>query len=498
MIEKPSWTSVLWPTAVFALNLHRFSARWESHFFKALFCLVTIWLVFAWFNFLSRGKLTAWLEGRSESLEIPDDFHQFCLGNPVSPGLRLYLSHLLEGGSPFDDKIESLDRNFTISSPADALAVCAAFKQNREAKSADPIARLFNRCGSQEAFAIFYQLGMPQLHKHVEKLDARRKAGEKDNDLLGFIPILTGYGHSASFPLIEELAHHPETAGSYWWTSIFGSINLKDAETTALIERFTRRLPDDFAAIAFLDWANESMIGEKLDDHPFDHPAGISLLTRYLSDPDPEHHSYAVSATAALPFLKSTPGLFDLAAKHPEQKVRIEAAWARAKIGDETGIEELVRICGDWRTREIGARYLDELGHAARIPAEARQPREAALGAMAHWLSHPNELGELPESLEIVDHREIFWPPGDERIPVTLLRWKLRDDSGIGMVGSVTWCFFFGTFDSEAPLEIYARHCAWELEKNDHPKAVATAAEPAHSLALLEEANPGQNWTATG
>ena len=66
------------------------------------------------------------------------------------------------------------------------------------------------------------------------------------------------------------------------------------------------------------------------------------------------------------------------------------------------------------------------------------------------------------------------------------------------MAGSSTWCFFFNKPDREEPLEIYARHCAWELEKGEHPKAAAKAAEPAHSLALLEEANPGENWTATG
>ena len=287
-------------------------------------------------------------------------------------------------------------------------------------------------------------------------------------------------------------------AESYWWELVFRSINTEDPVSRKLITALTRKLPTGNASVAFLDWANHAMLANKLPSHPFDQPAGIDRLRGYLAETSREGSDHAVSAAVALAFVPAPAEFAALAESHPDHRVRVEFAWARAKSGDSKGVDNLVAYCSDWKTREMAASYLTELGNGSRIPADAVRPREAAIGKMARWLEHPNELAELPESLEIIDHREIHWPPADRSIPVTLLRWKLGDQEGIGMTGSCTWCFFFGTQPADSVLDIYARHCNWELERDNHHLAPGDNTDLEYGRSLLMRMNPAENWEATG
>ena len=45
------------------------------------------------------------------------------------------------------------------------------------------------------------------------------------------------------------------------------------------------------------------------------------------------------------------------------------------------------------------------------------------------------------------------------------------DDSGYGMVGSVTFALFGEATADLTPLEVYALHCCQELRWNDDPRA---------------------------
>lgn len=496
--DQSRWLNVAWPSGLLAYQLNSLSRQWDSLFFRILFCITAAWFLAAWLNFLTKGKLTAWMDGE-EGPEIPDDFHRFCLQHAVTPALRLHLAVLLEGGAADDEDFKTPASGITIASPADALAVCAAFKQCADPDAKMSIARLFKECGSQEAFRIFYQLAMPLVLQHALALNAKRTTDAVESDLFSVVTTLIAYGHPPSFALIADLAHDPATADSPWWELVFRSINPNDPEITGFIDRLTRHLPDGFAGVAFLDWANQSMLKHHIAKHPFDQAAGRARIETYLTDREPEHASHAVSATAALPFVTAPAGLFALAASHPDRNVKIEAAWAKAKSGDLSGADELAAFCRDWRSCAKAITYLTEIGMESRIPAEALHPRARAIGEMARWLEHPNELAEMPDRLEIVDHREIFWPPAGERIPVTLIRWTLREKSGIGMTGSSTWCFFYQQATPAEPvLAIYARHCAWELAHQAPSDAPAGTEDPDHGRDLLAQHNPDEDWTATG
>ena len=161
--------------------------------------------------------------------------------------------------------------------------------------------------------------------------------------------------------------------------------------------------------------------------------------------------------------------MLPLAAAHPSADVRLEAAWVAAKTGEAGGIERLADYCLDFRTSQKAARYLEELNLGEHIPAEAAGEDFVAQAAFAEWLAHPNELGQPPDELEVVDSRELPWPPSREPRRMYLLKFLLRarrgmadDQIGAGLVGSVTWCFFSYELEQRPPEDVYAVHAYWE------------------------------------
>lgn len=207
--------------------------------------------------------------------------------------------------------------------------------------------------------------------------------------------------------------------------------------------------------------------------HPFDTSSGIERLKSWLSNDHPEEYSYAHSATVALPFVSAPQQsqLLELALKHHDTRIRIEAAWASAKMGHEDGLEKLTQYCDDYRTADIAKQYLEELGKSDRIPESANAPEFAALSEFAQWLAHPNELGRAPDELEIVDHRQLVWPPNTDPLPLWLIKYTAKateeeeeDDAGVGLVGSITWCFFSEDLVNSPPEDAYGLHCYWELQ----------------------------------
>ena len=128
-------------------------------------------------------------------------------------------------------------------------------------------------------------------------------------------------------------------------------------------------------------------------------------------------------------------------------------------------------FCLDVHTAVKACRYLDELGREDAIPPEALEPDFRAMAEFSQWLAHPNELGRPPNELEIVDRRELAWPPEFDRKTLWLIRYRLRetpgsmaDDVGLGLVGSITFCLADDNLHERPHEDAYAAHCYWELE----------------------------------
>lgn len=130
----------------------------------------------------------------------------------------------------------------------------------------------------------------------------------------------------------------------------------------------------------------------------------------------------------------------------------------------------------DYRYGKKPVRYLKELGKESLAPAETKDEDFQALVELCHWLSHPNEFGSYPDAARIVDKRELYWPSTEDRRTMYIIEYTYKnynedgsDKIGVGMVGSITFCLFrIEGLANYSPEEIYAIHCAWELDLEDY------------------------------
>lgn len=319
-----------------------------------------------------------------------------------------------------------------------------------------------------------------QLLRVVNATMASKRAKQFSNELLYALKLLAYMGTKEGVACIVKIAKSGFKSDDFMWSIVLDPFGSGHVGASILFKQLSNPLPDKFLAISLLDTANSAAREHKLIKHPFDSKAGQAKLTSYLSSRNPDNFSYAVSACAALPFLspsrRST--LFKIASKHKDAEVRIEAAWATAKIGDKSGLDYLVQQCLNPNSSKQACRYLAELGKRKLIPKEARDPDFVALAEMCDWLRHPNEYGQPPDHIELMDKRTLYWPPTRDERELRLFSFvyeKGRDREkrsvGVGMVGSMTWAFFDTTKPTMKPQDIYGLHCCFELGANEDPRA---------------------------
>lgn len=401
------------------------------------------------------------------------------------PTLAPTLNHWATAGGDLKDLLGA-DCDQPLKTKADVQALCAALGALRtrpdrvKKRISSPLHTLtafFQQVESEEAVEALKREGLPHLRVWVRDLLEGRNVDE--NDVMFVVKMLAMYRQREDVALIAEAARKPLHPDSYMWSIVLGPFDGEHPWSTNMVLALSTPLPAGFIRVAYLDMANHLAITGKLERHPFDTPEGRQQLEEWLRDPDKEHFSHAHSATAALPFVEpaSRDGLLRAALDHPDSSVRMEAAWAQARLGEPEGLERLVTLCLDPRYSRAAGLFLEELGQADRIPAEAREQDFQMLAEMANWLAHPQEFGRAPDHIQLVDMRELYWPPTNDRRPVALVGYTYQDedggepDRGIGMVGSITFALFGETTVDLPPEDVYGLHCCWELEMNDDDRA---------------------------
>jgi len=221
---------------------------------------------------------------------------------------------------------------------------------------------------------------------------------ERRKALLFVVKVLCAYQQRGDAALIVQAARDPDLAEGYLWGTIFGMTAERHPEAADICGRLADPLPSGEIVTAYLDFANRLARARVIAGHPFGSAAGLARLSALLTDRDAEDNDSAVAAASSIPFLD--PGiremLLKLAGQHPDGLVRLEEAWARAKLGQESGRARLVEFCGDPSYSERASGYLDELGFGSRIPPETDQPDlsplpRCAAGCGTRWSSagHP-------------------------------------------------------------------------------------------------------------
>jgi hypothetical protein len=325
-------------------------------------------------------------------------------------------------------------------------------------------------CG---AFPVIAGKGMPLLKQLTEQ--ALNWPGTvKPGNVLLAVKVLSLFGAEGCVDLTVRLVRKRFHPTDWMWTMVFKMFQDGHPLAPVLFAALTRPLPDGFLGLCLLDTANQFLIAGGKALHPFDSEEGITKLSAWLAVPESGDSSYAVSAAVALAFLSHPEGnrLLRTASMHPSANVRLEAAWAEAKLDRDGGFASLVRLCMDLHLAVRARRYLEELGRGDLAPDEMSDPDFHAQAEFMDWISHPNELGRPPDEMHILDRRTLDWPPEFTPAAVWLLVWIARDpdglkpdQKGVGMTGTRTWCFFAHDLEQRPPEDIYALHCCRELER---------------------------------
>ncbi len=345
------------------------------------------------------------------------------------------------------------------------------------------LAVLFQQVKSEKAYQVLNERGIPLL---IANFNLYRNAAEEELSKGSFyepdifiLKMFAKYNNPEGTKTLIDAVKADYKPDNYLWSVIF-DIAADNDQHNMIIQELGDFLPGQFAGISYLDMCNRLVIKGKLFKHPFDNEPGFQLLRKLLRSQDQDEFSYAVSATAALPFINSRyrVELLKLASGHPDIEVRIESAWAGAKLGDEESLQRLVELAKDYRYGNKPIQYLKELGKESMAPAETKQADFQALAELCNWLSHPNEFGSYPDAAKIVDQRELNWPPTKDHRTMYIIEYTYKnhnedgsDDTGVGMVGSTTFCLFgIDGLAKYPPENIYAVHCAWEMELEDYEK----------------------------
>lgn len=393
--------------------------------------------------------------------------------------LKRCIERGLANGKLAED-LRELD-DLKLKSRADAEAVCWGLRQFGSGRTKDlgddmsALTGLFQEVEEEEcdAVGVLREEGIPELLRLFDELGELQEKDKASHQLF-ILKILALYATTQGALKIIEAAQQPLEPDNYMWSVTLGSFKAGHPQNELLFGSLRDPLPEAFIGVALLDAANSCLIEGEEMAHPFDTAEGKERLRSLLTNEDSNTYSYAHSATAALPFISNPERdeLLTAALQHPDIGVQIAAAWAAARLGREEGLRKLAAYCRDFKRAQTAKRYLRELGREDVIPSEANDPSFEALAEFAQWLAHPSELGRLPDELEIVDQRELAWPPERQPKPFWLIKFRAKDTTGLdeddvecGLVGSVTFCFFSYKLAQRPAEDGYAVHCYWEMEQ---------------------------------
>lgn len=394
-------------------------------------------------------------------------------GTPLQKALRAGLAP----NGDLEEELYELD-DYTIESVEDARAICEALEQvvadlptGKGDRSLHALVTLFQDVEGDEAPGILDEHGLPTLLKAFDRLAETKKPDA--NDVLFIMKIFAIYSFQEGLERIPDLIQKPAFQDAYLWTVVFEILSIEGHPAQVWVaDQLRDPLPQKFAQIAYLDFVNELCRQGVLESHPFDTPDGKKDLARWIKSKKDHDASYAVSAAMALAFVSNPErdDLFEIARSHNDILVQIEAAWSEGFLGRESGLKFLARMCLDPSHAARAMAFLEMLDREDCIPEKARDPNFQAMAEMSSWLAHPNEYGGPPDSIELIDTREIYWPPAEEKKQVWAFRYSYKgrkqgeEETDYGMVGSITFSLFGDYGDNPSPEDIYALHCAWEAD----------------------------------
>ncbi|PQO24970.1 hypothetical protein C5Y96_26035 [Blastopirellula marina] len=242
----------------------------------------------------------------------------------------------------------------------------------------------------------------------------------------------------------QDLPLRSELWDEYIWRFHPGTANYEAFWTTMLGD-----WPEnEVVAIALLSQSNIHALDQEMPSHrhPFDSPEGLQHLRACLQtsqqipagyiqnswevDGDNPSAEAAKYAAESLAFITSPDRdeLMQLAQQHPAAAVQLEAAWAGAKLGRQSGLDELVRRTHELPLSLTAQNYLEDVGRADLIPKtcfdEEFQIQAFCAQELASTFFKPGKI----ESIEILARQSLLWPL--ERMQVILVSYRIQFQDG--------------------------------------------------------------------
>lgn len=138
-------------------------------------------------------------------------------------------------------------------------------------------------------------------------------------------------------------------------------------------------------------------------------------------------------------------GKLNQAIQLSHRRIRTEAAFALAKLGDKKGEQQLLELAADISSRHRAIVYAEELGIENRIDDRWTTAAAIAESQLANWLAQNEQMGVVPARMELLDQRTLGWPGFDRPQECFLFRYEydMHDSvySNVGFSGPMCHTF---------------------------------------------------------
>jgi len=210
-----------------------------------------------------------------------------------------------------------------------------------------------------------------------------------------------------------------------------------------------------------------------LEENPVQFGSSVAAIQKILFD----SVSLCVSLcdTFGLIGNQDAVGKLTQASKLSHRRIRTEAAFALAKLGDKKGQEQLIELAADFSSRQRAVAYAEELGIEERIDERWTTAAALAESRLANWLAQNEQMGISPSRMELLDQRTLSWPGFEQPQECFLFRFEydMQDSifSNVGFSGPM--CHSFSQDLADISLDdTYAIFVGWDI---DHPDAFEVA-----------------------
>lgn len=147
---------------------------------------------------------------------------------------------------------------------------------------------------------------------------------------------------------------------------------------------------------------------QSLEEDPRKFSDNVQVIQRMLFDAV----SLLVSSCDYFALMGDTKaiGKLNQAIELKHRRIKLEAAFALAKLSETRAIDLIVELLEDDSSRSRALAYLHELSAEDRIAAQWTTSLAKAKSDLALWLSQPEQFAIPPTKIELVEQRTMLWP----------------------------------------------------------------------------------------